>query len=155
MAGSKPQTVKHVDLNRYMGNWYEIASLPAFFQRGCQCTTANYTLKGSKVLVRNRCYKGKDYGFSQSDGVAWPVAGSSNSRLKVSFFWPFSGDYWILYLSKGYRDVIVGTPNRKYLWILSRSKSISSSKYERLVNIAKHQGYNVSRLSKTSQHCYK
>ncbi len=91
------QTVKQVDLERYMGRWYEIASFPNWFQNDCYCTMAEYELKGDHVSVRNSCRKGSSQGkLDLATGKAYPVSGSNNSRLKVQFFWPFKGDYWIL-----------------------------------------------------------
>jgi apolipoprotein D and lipocalin family protein len=148
-----PQTVSHVQLKRYMGRWYEIASLPNFFQRHCRCTTANYTLSGKEVKVLNQCYKGSQYQLSAAHAKAWPVAGSHNSKLKVRFFWPFTGDYWVLYLSKDYQQAIVGTPSRNYLWILARTKHISDKRFLQLVSIAKSKGYDLTELKRTQQDC--
>ena len=136
-----------------MGTWYEIASFPNFFQRGCQCTTANYRLTNNKVNIVNRCYKEKQDKLSEAKGTAWPVHGSKNSKLKVQFFWPFKGDYWILYLSPKYQQVIVGSPDRKYLWILARSRYINKNIYRTLTQIAKDKGFDVRKLVKTKQNC--
>lgn len=150
-----PRTVSHVNLKRYMGTWYEIASFPNVFQRGCQCTTATYALHGKNaVSVLNRCYKGDSLKLSEAKGRAWSVS-SKNNKLKVQFFWPFSGDYWILYLTPGYNQVIVGSPDRKYLWILSRTRKITKQKYKQLLTIAKSDGFDISYLVKTKQSCTK
>lgn len=152
-ANTPPKTVSHVNLKQYMGKWYEIASYPTFFQRGCQCTSANYKLIENKVSILNQCYKKKNYKLSSAKGKAWAVPGSNNSKLKVQFFWPFKGDYWIMYLSPGYKQVIVGSPNRKYLWILSRSRHIKASLYNSLTKIVQKKGFDSSQLVKTKQSC--
>jgi len=148
-----PATVKQVDLHKYMGKWYEIASFPNRFQKGCRCTTAQYTLQGDKVLVLNRCIKNNNKNFTQAKGRAWAPDSNDKSKLKVRFFWPFSGDYWILYLEPHYQNVLVGSPSRKYLWILSRQKTMDNETYEKIVAIAKEKGYDVSKLRKTVQNC--
>lgn len=148
-----PTTVKHVDLKRYMGKWYEIASFPNWFQRHCNCTTATYTLKGDEVQVLNQCYKGEALEHSKATGKAWTVTDQSNAKLKVQFFWPFRGDYWILYLDPGYQDVIIGDPDRKYLWILSRQRQINVQLYHKLVKIAQQKGYDTRKLVQTRQDC--
>lgn len=148
-----PSTVSHVDLDKYMGRWYEISSFPNSFQRGCECTTATYALQGKKVSVLNQCYKGDNLKLSQAKGRAWSV-NAGNSQLKVQFFWPFRGNYWILYLTSGYKQVLVGSPNRKYLWILSRTPKISIEKYKYLVNIAKKKGFDITKLVNTRQSCW-
>lgn len=148
-----PKTVSHVDLKDYMGTWYEIAAFPNSFQSGCQCTSADYELVGSKVRVLNKCYKGKDHTLSEAKGTAWALPKSGNSKLKVQFFWPFTGDYWILYLSPQYKEVIVGSPDRKYLWLLSRRKYIEKTLYNHLRQIAESKGYDTRKLVKTQQTC--
>ena len=149
-----PSTVAHVDLNKYAGKWYEISSFPNSFQRGCQCTTATYALQGDQVNILNRCYKGAKRKPSQAKGRAWPV-NAANSQLKVQFFWPFRGDYWVLYLDPDYKQVLVGSPNRKYLWVLSRTPHISKERYQLIEKVAKRKGYDITKLVKTRQDCWK
>lgn len=148
-----PQTAASVDLKQYMGTWYEIASFPNYFQRKCQCTTANYQLKGNYVRIYNRCIKQDSKRVSSATGKGWPVAGSRNTKLKVQFFWPFKADYWILYHSPNYQSALVGSPSRKYLWVLSRQPTINQSEYKKIISIAQAQGYSITRLNKTVQHC--
>lgn len=144
-----PSTVERVDLDRYAGTWYEIASFPTRFQRGCTATTASYGLRDDgRVSVRNRCVRdGEESGI---EGVAWPVD-ASNARLKVRFFWPFTGDYWVLALDPDYRWALVGHPDREHLWILSRTPRIDDALYQELVAKARAQGFDVSRLARTPQ----
>ncbi len=78
---------------------------------------------------------------------------TTNSKLKVQFFWPFKGNYWILYVDNEYRYAVVGVPDRRYLWILSRTPTLPKSTYQQLVEIAQAQGYDVSRLRMTDQTC--
>lgn len=146
-----PETLKHVDLERYMGTWYEIAAFPNRFQRGCRCTSAHYALKGNQVSILNQCIKGQKQATAK--GKAWPVANTGNSQLKVQFFWPFRGDYWILYLSKHYQRALVGSPNRQYLWVLARQKTLSTADYNAMLDVARKQGFDVSRLVKTKHSC--
>lgn len=147
-----PSTMKQVSLKKYMGTWYEIASLPAPFQKHCYCTKAQYQLEGDHVKVTNSCRKGSatsDWDVAHATGKVYPNSG--NSRLSITFFWPFSADYYILYVSKDYQTAVVGTPNRKYLWILSRTKTISTVEFKRLLAIATSKGYDLTELHKTVQ----
>ena len=147
-------SVSSVDLARYTGRWYEIASFPAPFQKDCHCTTADYSLENDYLRVVNRCRRGSTQGqWDEAQGKARPVAGSRNSRLRVSFFWPFKGDYWIIGLDEGYQWVLVGHPQRKYLWILARKPKISQDLYTSLVNRAASLGYEVTRLKTMDQSC--
>jgi len=144
-------SVAAVDLARYSGKWFEVASFPMFFQRNCKGdTTAEYTPKpNGDIGVRNRCRT--DSGFDEANGNATVMAGTSNSQLKVSFFWPFKADYWVIGLDADYRWAVVGNPNRKYLWVLSRTPQLSADQYEAALATARAQGYDLTPLRLTPQ----
>jgi len=144
-------SVAAVDLARYGGKWFEIASFPMFFQRNCIAdTTADYGLApDGKVLVLNRCRT--ETGFDQAQGSATVVEGSSNARLKVSFFWPFRADYWVIGLDPDYRWAVVGNPNRKYLWVLSRTPQLPKELLAAALKAASEQGFDLSQLHYTAQ----
>jgi apolipoprotein D and lipocalin family protein len=143
-----PATAPSVDLARYAGTWHEIASFPNWFQRGCAGTKATYTpLPDGRLRVLNTCERG---GRATSiEGTARVVPGSNNSKLKVRFFWPFEGDYWILHLDPSYRWAAVGTPNRKFLWILARTPQLDPTVLASLRTRLAAQGYDISRLQTT------
>jgi apolipoprotein D and lipocalin family protein len=144
------ETVARVDLERYMGKWVEIASFPAWFQRDCFCTTAEYELRGDHVSVKNSCRRGSSRGeLDVATAKAFAIAGSNNSRLKVQFFWPFKGDYWIIALDDHYQYAMVGHPGKEYLWILSRTPEMPENVYLSLVETAREKGYDVTKLRKT------
>lgn len=145
-------TVSSVELNRYMGKWYEISRYPNRFQKQCVGdTTAEYTLRDDgKVSVLNSCRK-PDGDLSQARATARVVDKRSNAKLKVTFFWPFSGDYWVLGLDPEYRWVVVGEPSRKYLWILSREPHMTDADYNQALEIVREKGYDPKRLQMTLQ----
>jgi apolipoprotein D and lipocalin family protein len=147
------QTVFSVDLNRYMGTWYEIAAFPQWFQKGCAASKATYTLReDGDVTVLNQCSdKTLDGKARQAKGKAWVVDSKSNAKLKVRFFWPFSGAYWIIDLGANYEYAVVGHPNRNYLWILSRTPYMDPAVYEGILGRLKNQHYDINRLKKTLQ----
>jgi apolipoprotein D and lipocalin family protein len=147
------ETVRHVDLNRYMGKWYEIAAYPMRFQKGCVASAANYTLqKNGEVEVVNQCRNETLNGkLREAKGKAWVVDPKTNAKLKVRFFWPFSGDYWIIDLGADYEFAVVGHPKRSYLWILNRTPKMDSVKYDGILERLKQQHYDVTRLCKTLQ----
>jgi apolipoprotein D and lipocalin family protein len=144
-------SVVAVDLVRYAGKWFEIGSFPMFFQRQCVGdSTADYALADDgKVQVVNRCRT--DSGFDQVSGTATVVDGSNNSRLKVSFFWPFRSDYWVIGLDADYRWAVVGNPNRKYLWVLSRTPQLPQPLLDAALHAATAQGYDLAQLRYTPQ----
>ncbi len=145
--------VEHVDLARYMGVWYEIARLPTRFEKGCQHVTAEYTLRpDGKVTVVNSCRKGSPTGpLEIARGVARVVDSATNAKLKVSFFWPFEGDYWILDLDPDYQYVLVGEPGRENLWLLSRTPQLAQPVREQLIAVAQAAGFPTEKLIFTSQ----
>ena len=147
------QTVAHVDVSRYLGTWYEIASFPQSFQRGCTATTATYTLRADgEIDVLNRCRKDSVDGDEKSAlGRARVIDPSTNAKLEVSFFRPFWGDYWIIDLSDDYSYAVVGHPGRDYLWILARSPTMADATYQDIVTRLQSVGYETSRLIKTQQ----
>jgi len=144
-------SVAGVDLARYAGKWYEIASFPMFFQRNCVGdTTADYALTPEgEVSVTNRCRTAD--GFDEARGKAWAAADGNNARLKVSFFWPFRSDYWVLGLDADYRWAVVGNPNRKYLWVLSRTPQLEKPLLEAALKAAAMQGFDLRQLNYTVQ----
>ena len=154
------RVVPEVDLARYAGQWYEIARFPNRFQKRCAGeVTAQYTLQPSgKISVLNRC-RLENGGQIQAEGVARVAnKGQPNSILKVRFAPAFLsfipqvwGDYQIIALSPDYTHALVGDPTREYLWILSRSPRMDDATYNRLVEEARMQGFDVSRLQKTRQ----
>ena len=144
------EVVPHVELEKYLGKWYEIAHLPAKFEEGCNETTATYTLsKDGSISVLNQSTKnGK---IKQAKGKAKIVDKNSNAKLKVTFVWPFYGDYWIIKLGNNYDYSVVGTPNRKYLWILSRTPQMDDNLYSQIIEYVKSKGFDANKLIKTFQ----
>jgi apolipoprotein D and lipocalin family protein len=147
------QTVQHVDLKKYAGKWYEIASFPQYFQKGCHCTTAEYTLSDKGyVIVENRCNKDSVYGKeSYIKGKAFVEEGSMNTKLKVQFFWPFKAKYWIIDLASDYSYAVVSHPNKKYLWVLSRTSKMNDIIYQQILSRLKSKGFDLSKLQITEQ----
>ncbi|HET9431383.1 MAG TPA: lipocalin family protein [Chitinophagaceae bacterium] len=147
------QTVPSVDLNKYAGKWYEIAAYPQRFQKGCHATTAEYSLsEKGYVIVVNRCYKDSINGKPSSiKGKAFVQKNSGNAKLKVQFFWPFKGKYWIIDLANDYSYAVVSHPNRKYLWILSRTPKMEKSVYQQILGRLKEKGFDLSKLKLTPQ----
>ena len=103
-------------------------------------------LADGEVEVVNRCVDEKDGSLREVKGRAWSVDSDTNARLKVRFFWPFSGDYWIVDLGKEYEYAVVGAPNRQYLWILARQPVMDECVYKGILNKLTRQGFVLDRL---------
>lgn len=146
------EVVPSVDVERYTGTWYEIASYPNRAQRKCTCTKAEYTLTGKGyVKVRNTCErKGKLAGIR---GKAFVVPGTNNAKLKVQIFWPLKADYWVIDLASDYSYAAVSTPNRKNLWILSRTPQLGERTYQQILDRVKAKGLDINKLVRTVQRC--
>jgi apolipoprotein D and lipocalin family protein len=151
--------VPAVNLERYSGTWYEIARLPNRFQSDCAGdVTATYTLDGDELIVVNRCRK-ENGEFTEAEGRARKANDNGpNSKLKVRFapaflsFLPFVwGNYWIIDLSPDYGYAVIGEPDRKYLWILARTKTLPETTTKEILERVKQQGYDVKDLILTEQ----
>ena len=149
LSVSAVTTVKNVDLQRYLGRWYQFAYFPNGFQpKDCALTTADYSIdKKGKIVVLNTCWKDKEGKIikKQATGKAYPVD-KSNAKLKVSFFWPFKGDYWIVKLADDYHYAVVSDPKQKYLWILTRSKQLDKTSYQEINRFLVNGGWDISKL---------
>lgn len=145
-------TVPQVDLGRYLGKWYEIARYPNRFQKHCVGdTTATYSLReDGKINVLNTCRK-PDGSVDDAKGTARVIDKQTNAKLKVTFFWPFTGDYWIIGLDPDYRWAVVGEPSRKYLWILAREPHMSDADYDKALQVVREKGFDEHRLTMTLQ----
>ena len=150
-------TVEKVDLKKYAGLWYEIAKIPNSFQDHCAYgTTAEYKLlEDGKIEVINKCYE-KDGEADIADGLAKVVDKKTNAKLEVSFFSilgirPFWGDYWVIGLEDNYQWAVVGTPSRKYGWILSRTPTLPEDTMQEIFSILKDQYYNPDSFEITVQ----
>ena len=147
------KTVPNVDLKKYAGKWFETASFPQRFQKKCHCTIAEYTTtdKGY-IIVENSCNKDSVKGkLSYIKGKAFVVKNTGNAKLKVQFFWPFKGDYWIIDLADDYSYAVVSNPNKQYLWILSRTPKIDATVYKQILIRLKEKGFDLTKLKITEQ----
>lgn len=153
-AVDAPRTVGDVDLQRYQGTWYEQARLPMFFQRDCVRSEARYRLQDEgRVEVVNRCETASGE-WKEARGEAVPQQPGRTDKLWVRFDNWFStlfpglskGHYWVLYLDDDYSVALVGSPDRDYLWLLSREERIDSATRERLLDEAHRRGYDTDEL---------
>ncbi|KAL9275598.1 Temperature-induced lipocalin-1-like protein [Drosera capensis] len=159
MPTKEIEAVKGIDIPRYMGRWYEIASFQSSFQpKDGINTRATYTLnEDGTIHVLNETWSGGKRSYIE--GTAYKAdKDSDEAKLKVKFYVPpflpvipVTGDYWVLYLDEEYHVALVGQPSRKYLWILSRTNELDEAIYDQLVQKAVDVGYDVSKLHKTPQ----
>jgi apolipoprotein D and lipocalin family protein len=135
-----------------LGKWYEIARFPHSFEKGCACSTAEYSMnEDGSVKVLNSCIK--EGNLEIVEGRATVIDQRHQSKLKVEFGPIFSGQYWIIALAPDYSYAMVGHPNRKYLWILNRKPVMDSQVYNFLLVQAAARGFDVRKIMKTGQDC--
>jgi apolipoprotein D and lipocalin family protein len=130
-----------------LGRWYEIARYPNDFEQGCVGVTADYsTRRDGQIRVVNTCRDSSGRTTDRIEGVARVDDRSTNAKLKVSFFWPFSGPYWIIDLDEDYEYAVVGEPGRRFFWILSRSPTIDDGTLDDILNKMPDWQYDPDRL---------
>ena len=140
-------TVDYVDLDQYLGRWYEIARYPNDFEQGCVGVTANYSLRGDgQIRVVNTCRNSSGGVKERIEGVARVDDRQTNAKLKVSFFWPFSGPYWIIDLDRDYQYAVVGEPGRRFFWILSRTPTMEDETLDAILAKMPDWSYDPDRL---------
>ena len=151
-AGDVLPTPSNVDVGRYIGKWYAVSALPQFFTRKCLAQTAEYEiLSANSISVLNTCYK-KNGKTTDIEGQARIVDPKTNARLEVTFnnfftrLFRVKGEYIIIKLSEGYDTVLVGSTDRKSLWIMSRTPKIDPDIYNEYKNYAKSLGFNTDKL---------
>lgn len=147
------KTVGSVDLSRYLGKWYEIAKYPNWFEKNLFGVTATYSLmKNGNVRVENA---GKQGSLSGPEKIAiakaWIADKNTNAKLKVQFFWPFAGNYWIIELGQDYEYAVIGESTRKYLWILCRQPQMPEQLYNELLKRIESHGYDLKKIEKMPQ----
>ncbi|MDP3435959.1 MAG: lipocalin family protein [Bacteroidales bacterium] len=141
-------SVQEFDIEKYMGKWYEIYRLPNSFEEGLEDITANYELKddGTVIVTNEGRLKEDNSRIKQAKGKAWIPDPKEPSKLKVSFFWPFAGDYWVLKIDADYTNALVGDPSGKYLWILSRERKPDQKAINELKDYASDLGFDVESM---------
>ncbi len=141
------QAVESVDLDRYLGRWYEIARLPNNFQKDCEAVTATYSKRDDGLIkVVNECGAFGDSKAREAVGRAKVVDAATNAKLKVSFFGPFWGDYWVIDLKEDYSRAIIGEPSGRYLWVLARDPAIPEAERAEMLATLDRLGYATGNL---------
>ena len=141
--------VEGLDTQRYLGRWYEVARFQHRFEKTLVGVTAEYSLRpdGRIRVVNSGFQNGLDGPYREATAVAWVPDPRRPAALRVRFFWPFSGNYLVFGLDeKDYSWALVGDDSRKYLWFLARTPKVSADLLEKMKQIARDQGYDLSGL---------
>jgi apolipoprotein D and lipocalin family protein len=146
-------TVAHVDLKRFMGDWYVIANIPTFIEKGAHNAIESYRLDSDGTIAttftfRHGAFDGKPKQYSPRGFVK---DARSNALWEMQFIWPFKADYRITYLAGDYSQTIISRQQRDYVWIMARTASIPEADYQRLLKIVGEQGYDLTQIQKVPQ----
>ncbi len=146
-------TVARVDLSRFMGDWYVIAAIPTFLERGAYNAVESYRLTDEGAVDTTFSFRkgGFDGALKRYHSTGYIRDAQSNAVWGVQFFWPFKADYRVMYLAPDYSVTIIGRLRRDYVWIMARSPSIAGSEYNRLAALIADAGYDISKLRKVPQ----
>jgi apolipoprotein D and lipocalin family protein len=146
------QTVSRVDLERFMGDWYVIASIPTVFEKGAHNAVESYELNDKgEVLTTFRFRKGA---FDGPEKVMEPkgfVSDSSNAVWGMQFLWPFKAEYRVIYLTDDYSQTVIGRSKRDYVWIMARQPTIPDAEYDNIIGYLAEQGYQVDEIQRIPQ----
>ena len=144
-----------VNLEQFVGTWYEIEALPNYFQKDCRCTTDKYFKEGSSYRLINQCQKTqKNNQFSISSAAITIIKNTKNAGIKAQFVWPVKTSYYVIYHDPDYRYCLVGNKARSKLWLMSRTTTIDEKARQLLYKIAKKEQYDISKLIKIDQSCH-
>lgn len=147
-------TVKELDINQYAGTWYEISRLPNSFEKNLDCVTATYRVKDNgKIEVINRGRKTDSNKWKDIKGSARVKDPAYPGRLKVTFFWHFAGDYYVMERNGDYTVALVGSPTRNFLWVLSKSPEMEPTYYQELLKKARDEGFDTDQMIEVNQSC--
>jgi apolipoprotein D and lipocalin family protein len=150
-SGAPNRTVDHVDKKRFSGTWYSLASIPTMFDKGSRETTTHYTLnKDGYYDVVTTCKEGDEGKIKSIKSKIMPADDNNDGKMKAQFIWPIKVDYWVVDLADDYSYVVVGHPDYKFLFIMSRKPGMDKKQYEEIVAKCKAMGYPVEKL--VSQH---
>jgi apolipoprotein D and lipocalin family protein len=145
------KAVEQLDLEKYLGTWYEIARIPIKQEKGLHNVTATYTLKDNgRVSVVNAGYK-KNGEMKMAKATAWRPDPGTEGKLKVRFFWPFAADYLVVYLNDDYTHAIVSGKNGEYAWILSKYPKLKKDSLDNLMSVAHVKGLDTARFEMVKQ----
>lgn len=147
------ETVSHVDLRRFMGNWYVIANIPTFFERKAHNATESYALKSDGSIHTTFRYQhgGFDGDIKEMSPTAYVLDKQTNARWGMQFIWPFKADYRIVYLDPAYDATIIGRKRRDYVWLMARSPEMSDARYERMLDRIEKLGYERDKVRRVPQ----
>lgn len=152
ITASAQTKVTHVDLKRYSGKWYVIATIPTGFDKDWNYTTENYNEpKGGKIEIFTTYKKGDNPETKSVKSKGFPIEQSGNVNWKVQFIWPFKSAYLIEELADDYTYVVVGHPKKKFLYIMNRSGKMAEIQYEEIKTRFANKGYDVSKIRKLDQ----
>lgn len=149
-GGQDMKTVDHVDLDRFMGNWYVIANIPTFLEKGAHNAIENYALNDDGTIATTFTFNADSFDgeLKRYTPKGFVKDTESNALWGMRFIWPIKADYRIVYLNDDYTQTIIGRKKRDFVWIMARTPEIPEAEYDRLVGIVADLGYDLSKVER-------
>ena len=146
-------TVDYVDLERFMGDWYVIANIPTFLEKGAHNAVETYSLNDDGTIATTFVFRADSFDGKRKEynPRAWVLDTDSNARWGMRFVWPIKADYRIVYLDEDYSQTIIGRQSRDYVWIMARTPTISDSDFDELHALVETLGYDTEKLERVPQ----
>ena len=146
-------TVSKVDLPRFMGDWYVIANIPTFIEKGAHNAIENYRLNPNGSIATTFTFRqdGFDGKKKRYEPTGYVLDTPNNSVWGMQFIWPFKSDYRIVYLTPDYSQTVIGREKRDYVWIMARTPQIAEADYQAILGLLKQQGYDIAQIKKVPQ----
>ena len=146
-------TVDYVDLDRFMGDWYVIANIPTFLEKGAHNAVENYSMTDDGTIATRFTFREDSFDGEHKEyhPRAWVLDTDTNASWGMRFVWPIKADYRIAWLDEDYSMTVIARQDRDYVWIMARTPAISAADYDRLVNFVGSIGYNVSDIERVPQ----
>jgi len=152
-GGEEMETVAYVDLERFMGDWYVIANIPTFLEKGAHNAVENYKLNDDGTIATTFTFNADSFDGEQKEYTpkGFVLDTESNARWGMRFIWPIKADYRIVYLDEDYSLTIIGRTKRDFVWIMARSPQIPEPDYTRLMGIVSELGYDMTKVERVPQ----
>jgi apolipoprotein D and lipocalin family protein len=146
-------TVDHVDLQRFMGDWYVIASIPTFVEKGAHNAVESYRLNEDGTIATTFTFRAGSFDGEQKTyhPTGYVIDPQSNAVWGMQFIWPIKADYRIVYLDEAYSQTVIGRSKRDYVWIMARTPEIAGQDYQKLLQLLNEQGYDTTKIQKVPQ----
>ena len=147
------KTVDYVDLDRFMGDWYAIANIPTFLEKGAHNAVETYAMNDDGTIATTFTFRKDSFDGEEKEHnpKGFITNTETNAVWGMRFIWPIKADYRVIYLDDDYSATIIGRNKRDYVWIMAREPQLTDAEYQQLVDVVVAAGYDISKLERVPQ----